>query len=82
MHLSIILGTAAAVLPSVAALAIEDRSSYLETSVYSASAWVNQRDYNKNKAHNNTWTTCNDSNIVVRKEWYLGYSTLTRSHLS
>ena len=50
MHLSVILGTAAAVLPSVAAFAIEHRSSYLESSVYSASAWVNQQDYNKNKA--------------------------------
>jgi len=69
MHLSTILGTAAAVLPSVSALAIEDRSSYLESSVYSDRAWINQQDYNRNKPQNNTWATCNESNIIVRKEW-------------
>jgi len=70
MHLSTILATAAAVVPSVSALAIEDRSSYLGSTVLANSAWANQQDYNRKKQSNNTWATCNSNNIIVRKEWY------------
>lgn len=70
------LSTALAILPATTALAINNTGSNLETDVYSARAQANQQEYQKENAPE-SWATCNDTNTVVRKEWYVHFSRLS-----
>lgn len=68
MHLSTLLHAAVTILPVASAAAIIKNETHLETDIWSSRAWVNQKAYEKNKT-STSWTTCNEKNTVIRKEW-------------
>lgn len=74
------LSTALALLPAATALAINGTGSHLETDAYSARAHANQQEYQKDNAPE-SWATCNDTNTVVRKEWYVDLAKMNTEGL-